>query len=40
MTSALAIKPAVVMLFLLGTACIHFRGCARQLIDHSTVMAQ
>jgi len=40
----LLIKLAVLMLFLLGTTYIHFRGTARhsfkrQLTDHSTVMA-
>lgn len=44
MTSALLVKIAVVMLFLLGTMYIHFRGKVRhsfkrQLSDHSTIMA-
>ncbi|MGH8456580.1 MAG: aspartyl/asparaginyl beta-hydroxylase domain-containing protein [Stenotrophobium sp.] len=44
MTEALAIKLAVVMLFLLGGTYVHFRGKVRhrfqrQLLDHSTVMA-
>ena len=41
---ALSIKLAVLMLFLLGTAYVHFRGnirhrFKRQLTDHSTIMA-
>ena len=44
MTMGLAIKLAVVMLFLLGGTYVHFRGrirhrFQRQLLDHSTVMA-
>jgi beta-hydroxylase len=44
MTVALAIKLAVLMMFLLGTTYVHYRGSVRhrltrQLSDHSTVMA-